>query len=113
MLSDDNLGDAFVVRVRVVVLVAVEKHNHVGVLLDRPRVTQVAQERALVVTLLDGARELGDGEDRYIQITSQHFKTAADLGYLLLPVVRAVALPDHELQVVHNDERERRLALSV
>ena len=61
---------------------------------------------------LDGARELGDGEHRDIEIAGQYFQTAGDLGHLLLAVLRTVAsfATDHELQVVHDDERERHLA---
>src|SRR5215210_6900755 len=38
VLADDDLGYALVVRVRVVVLVAVEEHHHVCVLLDSARI---------------------------------------------------------------------------
>src|SRR5215212_6207796 len=37
----------------------------------------------------------------------EYFESAADLGDLLLAVLRAVALPNHELQVIDDYERER------
>src|SRR5829696_8402426 len=56
------------------------------------------------------ARELGDGEDGDVEVAGEDFESAADIGDLLLAVFRTVALPDHELQVVDDYERERHLA---
>jgi hypothetical protein len=49
----------------------------------------------------------------HVEVAGEDLEAAADLGYLLLAVVVAAALPDHELQVVHHDQRERRPALRV
>ncbi len=59
VLGEDHLGQALLVGLlRVVVLVAVDEHDQVGVLLDRAGLAQVGEDRPLVVPLLDGAGEL-------------------------------------------------------
>src|SRR5688500_12318258 len=65
--------------------------------------------RALVGAGLDGTRGLRYREDRDVEVSSQDCEAAADLRDLLLAILLTVALPDHELQVIHDDERERRL----
>jgi hypothetical protein len=54
------------------------------------------------VACFDGARELGDGEHRDIEVAGQNFQTAGDLGHLLLAVLLAISgfATDHELQVI-------------
>src|SRR5262245_14465527 len=46
----------------VIVLLAIDEHDDVGILLDRTGFAQVRELRSLVLALLDGARELGEGE---------------------------------------------------
>ena len=41
----------------------------------------------------DGAGELGYGEHRDVEVAGEDFEAAADLGYLLLAVLLAIALP--------------------
>src|SRR2546423_9458442 len=56
VLGEDELRDARRVGLLgVVVLVAIHEHHEVGVLLDRAGLSQVGEDRALVVALLDGA----------------------------------------------------------
>src|SRR5215216_7303151 len=100
VLADDDLGDALVVGVGVVVLVAVEEHDHVGILLEGSRIAKVREQRALVVALLDGATELRYRQHWHVEVAGEDFEAAADLGYLLLAVLGAAALPDHELQII-------------
>jgi replicative DNA helicase len=71
----------------VVVLVAVDEHHEVGVLLDRPRLAQVREDRPLDVTLLDSARELRKRDDRHVEIAGQHLERALDLRHLLHAVL--------------------------
>src|SRR3546814_9590672 len=95
-----------------VILVAVDEHDDVGVLLDRAGLAQVGELRALVLALLDGARELREGEDRHIEILGQGLEAAGDLRDLLHAVVGAlVDRRLHELQVVDHNEAEAVLAL--
>ena len=57
----------------------------------------------------DGTGELGYSEDGDVEVAGEDFESAANLRNLLLAVLRAVTLPNHELQVVDDDERERHL----
>src|SRR3954453_19862033 len=84
VLREEQLGDAGGVGLfRVVVLVAVDEHHQVGVLLDRARLAQVGEDRPLVMALLDGARQLGQRDDRYLEVASEHLQGARDLRDLL------------------------------
>ena len=56
VLGEDQLGAARVLGVLVVVVVAVEEADEVGVLLDRAGLAQVGEDRALVGRC-SGARE--------------------------------------------------------
>src|SRR5690349_13193234 len=51
-----------------IILLAEDEHHDVGVLLDRARFAQVREHRPLVVALLDGARELGERDDRDVEL---------------------------------------------
>src|ERR687898_793431 len=97
VLADDDLGDALVIRVRVVVFVAVEEHYHVRVLLYGARIAKVGEQGPLVVALFDGSTELRYRQHGHVEVAGQDLQAAADLGYLLLAVLGAVPLPaDHE-----------------
>src|SRR5579872_6226799 len=67
VLGDDHLGDAWLF-VGLVVLGAKKEHDHVGVLLDGPALTKVAEDRPLVRTLLWRAAQLGQRDDRNPQL---------------------------------------------
>src|SRR5215208_1604841 len=60
-----------------------------------------------------GAAQLRYGENGNIEVARENFESAADLGDLLLAVLRAVALPNHELQVIDDYERERQFTSDV
>ena len=64
VLGDDHLGRALVGRLRVVHLVAVQEHHHVGVLLERAGLTQVGEHRALVGARFQVSAELAERDDR-------------------------------------------------
>src|SRR5690606_37327439 len=53
LLADDDLGDALLVGIGVVDLVAINEHDDVGILLDRARFAQVGHDRPLVGSLLE------------------------------------------------------------
>ena len=64
VLGDDEVSFA---RARVVAVIggfAVQQDHDVGVLLERPRLTQVGERRLLVGALFRSAVELGEGDDR-------------------------------------------------
>src|SRR5215207_8402669 len=99
MLGQEHLGEALVGRVVVVVLVPVDERDQVGVLLDRARLAQVGEDRTLVVSLLDGARELAHGQNRDVEVAREDLEVARDLGNLLDAILDAGAR-GHQLEVV-------------
>src|SRR5262245_12595812 len=65
VLREDDLRDALLVGLLAeVVLVAVDEEDEVRVLLEASGLAEVGEDRSLVVPLLDGTRELREGEDR-------------------------------------------------
>jgi hypothetical protein len=65
--------------------------DEVAVLLNRPALPEVGQLRLPVAgAFLDFAIELGNGNDRNIELLGQVFETAADLCHLLNPVFEAM-----------------------
>lgn len=48
LFGDDDFRDVFVLGVLVVIVLAVDKHDHVGVLLDGARITNVRKDGAVV-----------------------------------------------------------------
>src|ERR1700761_5341693 len=105
VLGDDDVGLALPLGVLVVVLVAVDEHDQVGVLLNLAGLTQVRQDRLLVVlaSLLDGAAELREGDDRDVELPGQPLEATADLADLLHPALD-VPLGSHQLQIVDYDQ---------
>jgi len=66
-----------------VVSFAVNKHDDVGVLFDRDRIhAKVGELRALVLALLDGARQLRQGDDRDRQFLGQRLREFGNLRRL-------------------------------
>ena len=95
-----------------VILMAVNEGDHVGVLFDGPRFAQVGELGPLVVALLDGAAELGQGQHRHVQFLGQRLEALGDVGDFLDPVVAGAAGGRaQELEVVDDDEAELMLAL--
>src|SRR5262249_2625294 len=78
LLADNDLGDAGLLRLLVVVVVAVDEHDHVGVLLDRAGLAQIAHQRPLVVARLDAAVELRKRHHRALQLLGQCLQAARD-----------------------------------
>ncbi|MDF2782518.1 MAG: hypothetical protein K0S96_2323 [Geminicoccaceae bacterium] len=90
-----------------VVLVAVDEHHHVGVLLDRAGFAQIRELRPLVLALLDRARELGERQDRDVELLGDRLQALGDLGDLLHPVgLGGAADRPHQLQVVDHQHRQ-------
>src|ERR671934_528631 len=88
LLPDDDLGPALrLLLVRKVHLVAIDEKDHIGVLLDRPRLAQVRHHRPTVVTLLDGARQLRQSDNRHLELLGERLERARyfrDLGGAVL-----------------------------
>ncbi len=73
MLGDNHFGKTFFGRILVVVIVAVNKHDDVGVLFDTAGFTQVGHDRAFVGTAFQAAIQLRQGDNRDIQFFRQGF----------------------------------------
>ena len=66
-----------------IIFLAVDEQHHVGVLLDRARLAQVGELRALVVAVLDLARELREGDDRHLELLGERLEADGDFGDFL------------------------------
>jgi Insertion element 4 transposase N-terminal/Transposase DDE domain len=77
---------------RRLLLVAVNEEHHVSVILDGPRFAQVRELGHLHGAALDGARELGQRQNRDVEFLGDPLEAATDLGDLLLAHVLAFAL---------------------
>src|SRR3954447_10888642 len=102
VLGDDQVGLTRAVGVLVVVLVAVDEHDEVGVLLDLAGLAQVGEHRALVGAGLDAAGELGERDDRDLELAREDLQAARDLADGLHAVVGA-RVGAQQLQVVDDD----------
>jgi len=71
VLGEVELRDPGRLGLGVVVLVAVEEADEVGVLLDRAGLAEVGEDRPLVGALLRGAGELGDADDGDVELASE------------------------------------------
>jgi hypothetical protein len=80
LLGDDDLGFALEVFVfAVVVLLAVDEADDVGVLLDRAGLAQVGEQRLLVAgALLAAARELRERDDGHLHLFGERLQAARD-----------------------------------
>src|SRR6516165_7943261 len=68
VLEEQHLGDALLLGVGLVVLLAVEGHDGVGVLLDGARLAEVGEHGLAVLAALGGAVELGQGDHRDVEL---------------------------------------------
>jgi hypothetical protein len=87
----------------VVVGLAVDEHDDVGVLLDGTGVAQVGELRDGWVARFDGTRELRQGNDRDVEFAGQTLQATRDFGDFLLAAVRAAGAAGDELEVVDDD----------
>src|SRR6266566_4457051 len=118
LFADDHLRDALDALVRlgidraVVELLSIDEADDVRVLLDGPGLAQVGElwPAVLASPLLGRARKLRDRDDGHVELLGERLEGAGDVGDLLLPVLD-VAGPLHQLQVVHDYERNVVLGL--
>ena len=78
------------VTVLVIIVVSIQEHDHVGILLDGPGLSQVREHRALVRAALVGTGELGQAQDRYVELLCHDFQGTADVCHHLLAVLPGV-----------------------
>ena len=103
MFCEVHLGQALLVGLRVVVVVAVDEEDEVGVLLEAAGLAEIREDRPLVVALLDGARQLREREDRHLEVAREHLELARDRRDLLDAVLDRRA-GRHQLEVVDDDQ---------
>ena len=105
MLADDDLSNAFFLRVRVVDLFAVDKQDHVRILFDCPRFTKVRHYRTLIRTLLQAPVQLRQRQHWHLELLGKRLHRARDFGNFR-GAVFAVADCLHQLQVVDDNRSE-------
>jgi hypothetical protein len=105
VLGDDDVRLALALGLLVVVLVAVDEGDEVGVLLDRAGLAQVGEHGALVGARLDAAVELRERDDRALQLAGEDLQPARHLADRLDAVLDARVGPQ-QLQVVDDDQPE-------
>ena len=69
LLGDDDFSHVLFLGVVIVVVIAVQKHDDVRILLDRPGLTQVGKHRTVIRTLLDCTGQLRQCYHRHLQLT--------------------------------------------
>src|SRR5256885_6669477 len=116
LLTDEQLRQTldvvpvFVGRA-VIHLGAVDEAHHVRVLLDRARLAQVGELRAVVAgALVRRPRQLRQRDDRDVELLRQRLEGARDVGDLLLAAL-GVGGALHELEVVHDHHADVVLGL--
>ena len=82
--------------------------QHPGLGDEAARLAQVGEHRALVGTELQLAGQLGQRHHRGLELTGEDLEPTADLGHLDLAALGG-APSGHQLQVVDDDQTERRV----
>ena len=86
VLFDEKLSDICVLIIVVVLMViirAVDKHDDIGILLDRAGIAEVGKNRLWVVAAGYITRELGEGDDWDFELTSEGLETTRNFSNLL------------------------------
>ena len=85
MLSEDDVRLARTLVIRVLRVRAVDQHDHVGILLQRTRFTQVRDTRKRIVAAgLHATVQLRDRNNRHVDLLGQQLQLAGELRDLLL-----------------------------
>ncbi len=112
MLGDDKLSNtdkriALLIFCQFIILRTVDEADHIGILLDSTRLTQVGELRSFAVDVplarLYATIELGEGDDRDFQFLGQDLERSRDGTYLLLTVAEGHPTGIHELEIVDDD----------
>ena len=104
LLGDDDGGLALFIGFPVVVILAVEKRDQIGVLLDGARLAKVGEIRAPSLPRLDRPGELAQRHHRDIQLLRQTLEPAGDLADLDLAALEPLAPVGNELEIIDDDE---------
>ena len=106
IFRDDALGDVFLLRVFVVIVVAVDEHDRVGVLLDGAGFAQVGEHGPLVRARFVRTGQLAQADDRDVQLFGHDLQRAgnfADDGDAILARFTG-GRGGHQLKIVDDNE---------
>ena len=53
LFSYDYLRDTLLVGIRIVIIISVYEHNHIGILLDRSRLSEIRKHRLVIRSLIN------------------------------------------------------------
>ena len=101
------------VLVNLVIFGAMDKTNHIGILLDGSGFTQVAQLRTLAVdtlTVLHPTVQLAQRNNRYVQFLGQPLERTRNGADLLLTAAERHSTGIHQLEIVYQDNLDPMLA---
>ena len=84
----------------IVVIIAIDEHDHVRILLDGAGLTQVGEHGPVIGPLLHGTGQLRECYHRHLQLSGDTLQRTGDFRDLLLTGFAAAAGPLHQLQVV-------------
>src|SRR5260364_254348 len=105
LLANADLGNAFVRTVRVIDFIAVDKENHIGVLLDGAGFAQIGHHRTFIGALFEAAIQLRKRNHRHIQLFCQTLQRARNLGNFSRAVFTG-RCRRHQLQIIDNDQTQ-------
>ena len=93
-----------------IIFLAIDEHHHIRVLLDRSGFAQIGEHRALVVAIVDAARELRQRHDRDIQLLRQRLQAFGHFGDFLHAILGPARRLD-QLQIIDRDQPDILLPL--
>src|SRR5690554_3439147 len=99
-----TLGALFPGQLWVIVIVAVEEHDHVGEFFDVPRIPEVAHHGAFVLPAFHAPVQLGAEDQRYIQLPREIPQLPHHLAHDQGPAAVGVAGGLDQLQVVDDNQ---------
>ena len=106
VFGNDNFSHILLLAVFIIIVVAVDKHDNVGVLLDGAGFTQVGKHGLFIRALLGRTRKLRQAYHRDVQFLRHNLERAGNLRDLLRTVVAPPAARLHELQIVDYDQAQ-------
>ena len=84
MFPNQNIGNAFFFRLRIINLIAINEHHDIRILFNSPGFPEISQNRDRGFPILDRATELGQRKHGNIQFFCEGLERPADIGNFLL-----------------------------
>ena len=104
-----SVGPLLRFRILQIILLAIEQQHHVGVLLERTGITQIAKQRALVIALVHFTGHLGERHNGDLQFLRERLERGGDVGQFLYTVVLTTPLlrsAADQLHIVDDEEMQ-------